>query len=162
MTSHQQRNLDDQEIFSLTMLAIRHPEKDQSLLALYAKHYRHQPRDKSWHIDGGPPTAQVKDSGVRLHARLKFMVQKSPQLMVFEHAGRIEKAVVVGNTDHEWLLVVTGTLWRYAVDNSDNIKAESVAIPCYYNSHTRKGFGLVPLITSYEVCAVNIWDLHAE
>ena len=162
MTTHQQYVLSNLDVLSLKMLAIRHPEKDRTLLALYKKYYRHQPRDKQWHIDGGPPTAQVKDSGVRLQARLKLMVWKRQECLSYEHQGCIEKAIPVGDSGNEWFLVVTGTLWRYAVGNSDNIKAEDVTITCFYNSHTRKGFGLVPLVTSYEVYGADTYELQAE
>jgi hypothetical protein len=162
MTSERQYVLSHLDIQCLNMLAVRHPEKDRTLLALYVKYHKHQPRDKKWHIEGGPPTAHIKDSGVRLQVTLKFYVIRTLETEVFELAGSIQKAIPLGDKGHEWLLVVTGTLWRWGVNNTDNIKAENVTIPCFYNSHTRKGFGLVPMITSYEVYGAGTGELQEE
>ena len=160
MTSHLQRVLDHQDVKSLTFLAIRHPGWDRKLLALYKKIHRHSPRDIAWPIDGGPPTMFIGDG--RVTAEFKFMVVKHTEHMSYILLGSIETAIPVGKSDHEWVLVITGTLWRYGVNDRDGVKAEQITIPCFYNSHTRKGFGLVTLITSYEVYGASPSELQRD
>ena len=162
MASRLQKDLQFENITSLTMLAVLHPGWDRRLLDLYQAFNLHAPRDKKWHIVGGPGTRQIKDTGVRLQISFKFEVNKGVDFDTFELVGHIEKAVPIDESTTEWLVVVTGTLWRWVVGYDELNKAEKVAIPCYYNSHTRTGFGLVPVTVSYEVNEITINEMREE
>ena len=147
------------DIHSLTLLAICYPETDQRLLDLYRSLYQHQPHDSKWQIHNGPSTAAISSQAAPV--RFNFRVQRH-DMIPFELIGQVEQAVPVGNNGCEWLLVARGALWRQHENDSYNMKYEGAAIPCFYNSHSRKGFGLVPLVISYEMLVVSIPELQEE
>lgn len=160
MTSRLELNLNEAKIESLNLLAILRPEWDRKLLFLYKNANRRAPRSRcKWTIESGPPKNLFCEAGFQ--ATLRLRVVKTGEFANYELNGTVEKIFPVDGKENEWLIVVTGNLWRGRVNDSDKYTAK-VSVPCYYNSHDRSGFALVTQIASYEVLCESIFDLNRD